>query len=88
MSKAGDWDVVVVGAGHNGLVASFYMGRAGLRVPDVGSSGTQLVGHAYHRRCSPVICTIPALKSPVPCNPKSGETPDCWSGGCRRETNR
>ena len=32
MNKAGDWDVVVVGAGHNGLVASFYMGRAGLRV--------------------------------------------------------
>jgi phytoene dehydrogenase-like protein len=25
------WDVVVVGAGHNGLVASFYLARAGLR---------------------------------------------------------
>lgn len=25
------WDAVVVGGGHNGLVASFYLGRAGLR---------------------------------------------------------
>jgi phytoene dehydrogenase-like protein len=25
------WDVVIVGGGHNGLVAAFYLARAGLR---------------------------------------------------------
>ena len=31
MSQSGQWDAVIVGGGHNGLVASFYLGRAGLR---------------------------------------------------------
>jgi phytoene dehydrogenase-like protein len=29
---AGDWDAVVIGGGHNGLVAAAYLGRAGRRV--------------------------------------------------------
>ena len=29
---AAQYDVVIIGAGHNGLVASTYLGRAGLRV--------------------------------------------------------
>ena len=31
MSRAG-YDAIVVGGGHNGLVAGFYLSRAGLRV--------------------------------------------------------
>ena len=27
-----DWDVIVVGGGHNGLAAAAYLGRAGRRV--------------------------------------------------------
>ena len=30
--RESEWDVVVVGAGHNGLIASAYLARAGLRV--------------------------------------------------------
>ena len=32
MSKSPGWDAIVVGAGHNGLVASAYLARAGRRV--------------------------------------------------------
>src|SRR5579885_3484984 len=32
MSLARDPDVVIVGAGHNGLVCAFYLARAGLKV--------------------------------------------------------
>jgi phytoene dehydrogenase-like protein len=32
VDSAGSYDVVVVGAGHNGLVAAFYLARAGLKV--------------------------------------------------------
>jgi phytoene dehydrogenase-like protein len=32
VAGAGSYDVVVVGAGHNGLVAAFYLARAGLKV--------------------------------------------------------
>lgn len=32
MGGAGSYDVTVVGAGHNGLVAAFYLARAGLKV--------------------------------------------------------
>ena len=38
------WDVVVVGGGHNGLVAASYLGRAGLsvlvleRLPQLGGA--------------------------------------------------
>ena len=31
-SKAGDWDAIVVGAGHNGLVTAGYLAKAGWRV--------------------------------------------------------
>jgi len=31
MLKAGSYDAIVVGAGHNGLVSAFYLGRAGLK---------------------------------------------------------
>ncbi len=30
--RESEWDVIVVGAGHNGLIASAYLARAGLRV--------------------------------------------------------
>jgi phytoene dehydrogenase-like protein len=30
-SSSGRWDVAIVGGGHNGLVAAFYLARAGLR---------------------------------------------------------
>ena len=32
MSATQVWDVIIIGAGHNGLVASFYLARAGLSV--------------------------------------------------------
>src|SRR6516164_9196934 len=31
-AMADDWDVVIVGGGHNGLVAAAYLARSGLRV--------------------------------------------------------
>lgn len=34
-----DTDVIVVGAGHNGLTAGCYLARAGLRVLVVESAG-------------------------------------------------
>src|ERR1041385_9299905 len=32
MARAHGWDVIVVGAGHNGLVTACYLARAGRRV--------------------------------------------------------
>ncbi len=32
MAGSADWDAIIVGGGHNGLVASFYLARAGLKV--------------------------------------------------------
>ena len=32
MAATKTWDVIIIGAGHNGLVASFYLARAGLSV--------------------------------------------------------
>lgn len=32
MADGGGYDVIIVGAGHNGLIASYYLARAGLRV--------------------------------------------------------
>ena len=32
MARARGWDVIVVGAGHNGLVTACYLARAGRRV--------------------------------------------------------
>jgi phytoene dehydrogenase-like protein len=32
MAAMSTWDALVIGAGHNGLVASFYLARAGLSV--------------------------------------------------------
>ena len=32
MSGSNTWDAIVVGAGHNGLVAAFYLARSGLKV--------------------------------------------------------
>ena len=29
--QGGRWDAVIVGGGHNGLVAAFYLARAGVR---------------------------------------------------------
>ena len=41
-----DYDAIIIGCGHNGLVAAFYLARAGLRVlaleqgPKVGGAAT------------------------------------------------
>src|SRR5215472_14826614 len=32
MARAADTDVLIIGAGHNGLVCAFYLARAGLKV--------------------------------------------------------
>ncbi len=32
MGGRGEWDVVIVGGGHNGLVCAFYLAQAGLRI--------------------------------------------------------
>ena len=43
-AAAHDYDAIVVGAGHNGLVCAFYLARAGLRTLVV--EARELVGGA------------------------------------------
>jgi phytoene dehydrogenase-like protein len=47
-----DYDVVIVGGGHNGLVASFYLARAGLRVA-VFERREEVGGAAYTEELFP-----------------------------------
>src|ERR1041385_6890478 len=39
LSKANSADVVIVGAGHNGLVAAVFLARAGLKVMELEEKG-------------------------------------------------
>src|SRR5438105_3747372 len=63
VSMAGDVEVAIVGAGHNGLVAAAYLARAGLKVhlferrPLVGgASTTEEVWPGFHfSPCAQVI---------------------------------
>ena len=51
MNSSSEWDAIVVGGGHNGLVAAFYLGRAGLKTLVVEKNavvGGAVVSEEFH----------------------------------------
>ena len=66
----GDWDAIVVGAGHNGLVAGFYLARRGLRTlilerRDIvgGACVTEEFAPGFH--ASPGAYVLSMLRDPI-----------------------
>jgi phytoene dehydrogenase-like protein len=66
----GDWDAIVVGAGHNGLVAGFYLARRGLRTlilerRDIVGGACVTEEFAPGFRASPGAYVLSMLRDPI-----------------------
>ncbi len=67
---AQDWDVVIIGGGHNGLVAAFYLARGGLRTlvlerRDIVGGACVTEEFAPGFRASPGAYVLSMLREPV-----------------------
>ena len=64
-----NYDAIVIGAGHNGLVCAAMLGRAGKKVLVV-EANDQVGGAAKHENSPKVIQFLAVLIFSISCNPR------------------
>ena len=64
-NSTGQIDAIIIGAGHNGLVAAGYLARAAL-IADLAMRAIGLNGKAFIPLLSAYACAVPAIASAPP----------------------